>query len=220
MLVVVTSSSDPELALLKSRPGIALIVPAHLSEPGWIYEVGRGERTQIITSKGTVSAKDISGVLTRTQRAWPAELPHIHPEDREYVAAEMTAFLAGLLNELPCPVLNPPAANSWWGPPWTTEHWQRAAAVNDGAVCCNHDGRCSDSEQIVILGKRAICCGDKSSSNMSELALRLAEIAGVDLLEASFCARHQGLKQVSLRPALDEQLLKAIEERCRTAQAS
>jgi hypothetical protein len=128
MFLVVTSSTDPDLSLFKSLPRTAIVVPAHLSQPGWFYEVSKGEHARLVASTGVLFAHDISGVLTRIKRVWPGELPHINEEDREYVASEMTAFLAALLNELPCVVVNRPAANCLLGPPWTAEHWKRTAA--------------------------------------------------------------------------------------------
>src|SRR5215813_9231603 len=103
MLLVVTSASDPDLALLAARPSVTVVVPSHLSQSGWLYRVGVGARAQLITSRGTMRADELSGVLTRTQRVWTSDLQHIHEDDREYVAAEMTAFLAALIQELPCP---------------------------------------------------------------------------------------------------------------------
>ena len=219
MLVVVTSSADPELALIKSHAGVAIVVPAHLSQPGWSYEVGSGARAQLVTSRGIIAAGNLSGVLTRTQRAWPAELPHINEEDREYVASEMTAFLAALLNELPCPVFNRPAANSLWGPPWTAEHWWRAAVAEDIAVCRDDDHLCDDPAEIVVLEGKVIRGGSTLPDGAKASALRLAERAGVLLLGARFCLIHGALREVSLRPGLDEELLRMMELRCAAAQA-
>jgi hypothetical protein len=220
MLVVVTSSADPELALIKSNARMAIVVPAHLSQPGWCYEVGRGAHALLVTSKGIVAAGDVSGVLTRAQRAWPAELPHINEEDREYVASEMTAFLAALLNELPCPVFNRPAATSLWGPPWTAEHWWRAATAEGVTVCRNDDHLCDDPAEIVVLEGKVIRGASTLPNGAKALTLRLAERAGVLLLGARFCLRHGALQQVSLRPGLDEELICSIERRCATAEGA
>jgi hypothetical protein len=214
MLVVVTSSADPELQLIKSSRCVAIVVPAHLSQPGWCYEVGSGAQARLVTSKGTIAADDVSGVLTRMQRAWPAELPHINEEDREYVASEMTAFLAALLNELPCPVFNRPAANSLWGPPWTSEHWWRAATAEGLAVCRNDDNLCDDPAEIVVLEGKVLRGGSTLPDGAKASSLRLAERAGVLLLGAKFCLRHGALQQVSLRPELNEELIRIIERRC------
>jgi hypothetical protein len=219
MLVVVMSAADPELGLLESRPGVGIVVPAHLSQPGWTHELGRGTHARLVTSKGTVAARDVCGVLTRTQRAWPAELPHIDPEDREYVAAEMTAFLAALLSELPCLLINPPAANSLWGPPWTAEHWWRTATAEGGAVCCNDDNGCHETTELVVFEGNVIRGGSRIPDNAGKLALRLAERAGVLLLGAEFCTKHAALRRASLRPALDGELIDIIEQRCAVARA-
>lgn len=218
MLVVVTSSADPDLALFKCRPNVAIVVPAHMSQAGWSYEVGSGAQARLVTSKGTIAAADVSGVLTRTQRAWPAELQHINPEDREYVAAEMTAFLAALLNEMPCPLFNRPVANSLWGPPWTAEHWWRAATAEGFSVCRNDDNLCDDLTEIVLLEGNVVRGSNTLTDGAKTLAMRLAERAGVALLGARFCVSHRALQQVSLRPSLDHELIGIIEQRCVTAQ--
>jgi hypothetical protein len=220
VLVVVTSCADPDLGLLKSRPNVSIVVPAHLSLPGWSYEVGCGAQARLVTSKGTIAACGVSAVLTRTQRVWPAELPHINEEDREYVALEMTAFLAALLNELPCPVFNRPASNSLWGPPWTAEHWWRAAAAEGLAVCRNDDDTCDDVTEIVVLEEKVILGSSTLPEGAKALALRLAERAGALLLGARFCLRHKALQRMSLRPGLDEELIGIIERRCAAAQRS
>ncbi len=212
MLLLVTSSSDPELSLFTSRPTVAVVVPAHLSQSGWSYEVGKGALARLVTSRGNIAAGEVYGVLTRVQRVWPSELPHIEADDREYVAAEMTAFLAALINELPCPVLNPPAANSLWGPPWTAEHWWRAATMEGFPVCCNYDRVCTDLASIVTLGTNTIHNDNTLPSEARDVSRFLAARAGVSLLESKFCRKHQAVQQVSLRPTLNQDLLAAIEE--------
>jgi hypothetical protein len=214
MLVVVTSCADPELDLFKSHPDTAIVVPAHLSLPGWSYEVGSGAHARLVTSKGTIPAGEVSGVLTRTQRAWPAALLHINEEDREYVASEMTAFLAALLHELPCPVFNRPAGNSLWGPPWTMQHWWRVATAEGIAVCTNNDNRCGESSEIIVLEGKVVRGGGRLPDNAKVSALRLAVRAAVPLLGARFCVRHEAVRVVSLRPDLDEEMIHIIREHC------
>jgi hypothetical protein len=211
MFLVVTSSTDPDLSLFKSLPRTAIVVPAHLSQPGWFYEVSKGEHARLVASTGVLFAHDISGVLTRIKRVWPGELPHINEEDREYVASEMTAFLAALLNELPCVVVNRPAANCLLGPPWTAEHWKRTAA-DAGFPICSQDGpHCDDLAEVVVLGRRSVR-GGNWPAQFSVLACHLAERAEVLLLGARFCRLHGGLREVSLRPELDRDLVRAIQQ--------
>jgi hypothetical protein len=57
-----------------------------------------------------------------------AELHHVAERDRDYVAAEMQAFLFAWLSRLSCPVLNRPTPYCLSGPAWRNEHWIHAAA--------------------------------------------------------------------------------------------
>jgi hypothetical protein len=212
MLLLVTSSSDPELALVTSRPTVAVVVPAHLSQVGWSYEVGKGALARLVTSRGNIAAGQVHGVLARIQRVWPSELPHIDPDDREYVASEMTAFLAALISDLSCPQLNLPTANSLWGPPWTMEHWWRAATKEGFPICCNYDRLCADLARIVVLGTNTIHSDNTLPTDARDVSVVLAVRAGVTLLECKFCRKHQALQRVSLRPSLSQDLLAAIDE--------
>lgn len=214
MLLVITSSSDPELDLLKSRRNVAIVVPAHLSQSGWSYEVGKGAHARLITSRGSIRGSDVSGVVTRAQRPWPADLPHIVEADRDYVASEMTAFLAALVNDLPCPLFNRPAANSLLGPPWTIEHWWRVATQEGFRVCCQRDGSCEDLVKVLVLDGDVIHDGKTVPVHAGSLVSRLAVRAGVRFLQADFCVSHGGLRRVSMRPSLDHDLLDMIEHRC------
>jgi hypothetical protein len=218
MLLVVTSSGDSELALFTSRPTIAVVVPAHLSQSGWFYQVGEGALARLMTSRGDIGGSELSGVLTRIHRVLPGDLPHIEADDREYVAAEMTAFLAALISEMACPLLNRPAANSLWGPPWTIETWWRAAAKEGFPVCCNYDKLCTDLASIVVLGRDTIHRDNTLPDYARALSESLAACAGVSLLEARFCKTHQALQQVSLRPKLTGDLVAKIEEHCALGQ--
>ena len=211
MFLVVTSSADPDLSLFKSLPETAIVVPAHLAQEGWIYEVGKGEHAQLVTASGLLAASEISAVLTRIRRVWPSELVHIGQDDREFVASEMTAFLAALLNELPCTVVNRPAATCLLGPPWTAAHWQRIAADADFPVCGRDGSQCDGVAEVVILGGKPIR-GGTGPAQFTALASHLAERAGVLLLSARFCCRHMSLREVSLRPELDAELARAISQ--------
>jgi hypothetical protein len=211
MFLVLTSSADPDLSLFKSLPETAIVVPAHLAQEGWIYEVGYGERAQLVASTGVLAASEISTVLTRIRRVWPSELVHIRQEDREFVASEMTAFLAALLNELPCIVVNRPSATCLLGPPWTAEHWLRIAADRDFTVCGCDGSQCDGLAEVVILGGKPIR-GGTGPAEFTALASQLAEWAGVLLISAKFCLRHMGLREASLRPDLDADLVRAISQ--------
>jgi hypothetical protein len=216
MLLVVTSANDPDLALLTKRSSVAVVVPAHLSQSGWSYKVGAGARARLVTSRGETKATELSGVLTRVQRVRASDLPHIHGDDREYVAAEMTAYLAALIHELPCPLLNRPAANSLWGPPWISEHWWRAAAKEGFPVCCNYDKKCADVASVVVVGTNTIPDTGLPEGAV-DLSIVLAARADVSLLEARFCQHHKALQDVTLHPKLNHNVFVEIERHCNLA---
>jgi hypothetical protein len=215
VLLALAATGDPELPMLIARAGVAVVVPAHLSQPGWLYQVGCAANARLVTSKGILMASQLSGVLTRTARASPAELPHIDSDDREYVASEMTAFLAALLNELPCPLFNPPAPNCLWGPSWPRDRWARMAAAEGLPVCRSLDDCDGHVARVVALAGRLVRGGSTIPPSMERPLCRVAERAGVVLLEGLFCERHLAFQNASLRPDLDEGLLDQIEHECR-----
>jgi hypothetical protein len=75
-----------------------------------------------------VQTRQIEGVVSLLPWIGPQDLPGIHPEDQEYVAAEMSAFLLAWLSELSCPVLDRPSPSSLSGLGWRREQWIRVAS--------------------------------------------------------------------------------------------
>ena len=76
-----------------------------------------------------VKCDEITGVLIQRPCIFEQELLHISAVDRQYVAAEMNAFLISWLSRLTCPILNRPTAMSLSGPNWRPEQWVHAAAI-------------------------------------------------------------------------------------------
>jgi hypothetical protein len=107
--------------------GARLLCPADLSRPGWVYRVGRARQSVAMTAEGALPAAHIRGVVTRLSVITPSQLAHVHEADRDYVAAEIGAFLLAWLHALPCPVMNRPVAPSLAGPVWPWERWARLA---------------------------------------------------------------------------------------------
>ena len=133
MLVVVAGRHDATARAFVERhagAGIALLTGDDLSRPGWRFSLGNGgpgaDGSAVVGGR-QVATTDIAGVLTRLPHVTEAELPAIVPEDRTYVAAEMTAFLLAWLSALRCPVLNPPTATCLAGPYWWPAQWVRVA---------------------------------------------------------------------------------------------
>ncbi len=105
------------------------MTPAGLSVSGWSYRVGHAGESVVPLAGTRVRGSDLRGVVCRLAHVDERDLPHIASEHREYVAAEMHAFLLSWLTELDCPVVNRPSASTLNGPAWRPEQWVAAAAA-------------------------------------------------------------------------------------------
>jgi hypothetical protein len=138
-------------------------------------------------------AHQIDGVLTRLPFVAESELTDIVPDDRSYVAAEMTAFLAAWLTDLPCPVLNRPTPVCLMGPYWRKEKWIATASKLGIPVAPAHrsvpgiidNGLCSGATIVNVIGRRCIGQADET---LFRSALALAEAADADLLRVRFAS--------------------------------
>jgi hypothetical protein len=131
MVVIVASRFDEEaqaLAVRWSADGAALLTCEDLSTSGWVYESNHLRSSMAVVSGKVVSTCEIAGVLVRRPWIFQEELTHIAAADREYVAAEMNAFLLCWLAALRCPVLNRPTPTCLSGPLWSEQQWVHAAA--------------------------------------------------------------------------------------------
>ena len=119
--LAVSSADGQALALVFWFPGIS---PNVGGSTNWL----RRDPHSCVASERRFVSSQIGGVLVRLPRISAEELRHIEAADREYVASEMTAFLAVWLSSLSCPVLNRPAPDCLFGSNWRPEHWVRLAA--------------------------------------------------------------------------------------------
>jgi|SRR5579863_7910605 len=204
MLVVLAGRDDlPAQRLVAGWPDTARVLTCgDLCRPGWCYRPGRPGGTAVVDGE-SVDVAELEGVLTRLPAAMPNELREIDPNDRQYVASEMTACLVAWLSELECPVLNRPAPWSLMGPPWAPERWTLeagrlgipvvearsvvadlpAAAPPAAGSPAADSGR--DLTTVTVVGRRVI--GDTTEIH-GEAALRLAGAAKVQLLRVHFSA--------------------------------
>jgi hypothetical protein len=131
MIVILASRHDAPARALAARwadQDAALLTPRGLSAAGWRHHLGSPEDSAAVVGGRTLPVADIKGVVTRLWSVGEADLPHVVPEDREYVAVEMSAFLTSWLSSLECPVLNRPTATCLAGPNWRAEEWTHRAA--------------------------------------------------------------------------------------------
>lgn len=191
MIVLVGSRRDPVTQRLLERwPGrAALLEPVDLSTSGWRDELGAAAADRRAVVGGRVVAVDsVAGVVTRRPAVLPAELTHIVPSDRTYVAAEMTAFLRAWLASLPCAVVNPPSAVALAGPGWRRERWlYEARALGLPALAAvrstdrEREPRPCPTVRVTVVGDRYF--GD---AELAERARLLADAAGVTALTLDF----------------------------------
>jgi hypothetical protein len=106
---------------------VALVAPDDLSRPGWRLRVGRAGDGRAVVDGEPTPVSALTGVLCRLAAVYPFELVDIVPEEREYIAAEATAFLLAWLDALPCRVVNAPGPLCLSGPGWRREQWLHAA---------------------------------------------------------------------------------------------
>jgi hypothetical protein len=118
VLVVVGSRHDPdacEIVQQWERWGAALLSCEDLSASGWRYSPSDRAASRAVVSGQVIPDTAIRGVLVRRPWVLQQELTSIAPADREFVAAEMSAFLA---DAVPCRVNRPlaPRCGLNWQP--------------------------------------------------------------------------------------------------------
>jgi hypothetical protein len=197
-----------------------------LSAPGWRYSPEDRRATRAVIDGRVVRERDIRGVLVRRPQVLPQELAYIAPADREFVAAEMSAFLLAWLSHLPCRVLNRPHGTSLSGPNWRAQQWTRAAAraglevepvrlqvparVKPGFTNSSREGH--NPVRAVIVGEN---CFGEISPDQAVGAHRLAVAAGVGLLAVWFAPGRRAGRFVaaSTMPGLgDPRVARAVRE--------
>ena len=214
MLVVVGSRHDRTLAPLlrdwAGRGGV-LLSCEDLSTAGWRFEVDDpGASTAVIGGVATPAA-GIAGVLIRRPCVFEAELVHIRPAHRAYVAAEMNAFLFAWLASLTCPVLNRPSPLCLLGSSWSAEQWLRAAEAVGvstrfarrglGAAASEARPGLQEAEvaRVTVVGRQ---CFGAISAELADKTRALAELAGADLLGVTFLAQGDEFLGADLKPDL------------------
>jgi len=224
VILILASGSDELAASLAIRWeafGARLVKPADLSRAGWTYRLPKtGDWTAVVDGK-VVNTGDLSGVLTRLAHIREADLNHIAFVDRAYVAAEMQAFLSAWLNGLDCTVINRPSPGYLCGPNWRSGQWARCAAGLDIPVVpvqLGTDDAVSPEDAdltakpggtpVVIAGGRCFGAVDPC---LALQAQRIAEAAGVELLEVRFTGPHAGdaFLSASLQPDISGDVVSA-----------
>ena len=230
MFVVIASTRDRAAQELVSQwQDAVLLTCKDLSLQGWQYMLNRPFDAKAIVSGNQVAVQDIEGVLTRIPYVYEHELVDIVPQDRLYVATEMTAFLFAWLSHLECPVLNKPTTMCLSGPSWRPERWIATAAQLGIPVKSLHRTSAqamiqkqpdTQATTVTIVGSH---CFGKADRYLIVQAQRLAEAADVDLLSVHFTSPEADACCLGADcwPDLNTQgIVEAIEESLRARQHS
>jgi hypothetical protein len=127
-------------------------------------------------------------------------LEHIVTEDREYVAAEMAAFLLAWLTELKCPVINRPSTTCLCGPGWSAAQWEQAA-VQAGIRAVLRSTGGTDTIAVTVAGHEIL---GQTPVKIKDSLIRLAAIAGVEFMTVHLNSREPVLERVDLWPDVSD----------------
>lgn len=199
MFVIVAGRNDPGAATLArcwAADGAAVLSCEDLSTRGWRHFPDDPAASRAVIGGTITPLADIRGAVVRRSWVFPHELSHVAAEDRDYVAAEMSAFLLAWLTDLPCPVFNTPTASCLCGPGWSPALWARAARrcgiaappSRFGAPDPAEDGAEREFATVNVIDG---LCIDSPDPAMADAARRLAAFAGVRWLAARFAAGGQ-----------------------------
>lgn len=118
ILVISNIANEAAPELIKSFPaGAASLITGSEFERSFKAGITVNDfPSSSLTLRGnTIKTDDISGVLTTVPGFLPVEFYQVTPADREYICAEINAFLLYFLSALPCKKMNPPNRKSLSG---------------------------------------------------------------------------------------------------------
>ncbi len=217
MLLIVGGERDGEAQAAVGLLGHdrALLLHARdLSAPGWDQPVDRPADGWLVASGRRIRSEQLTGVLVRRMAVYPQELDHVHADDREYVATELTALLTWWLHSVPVPVVNRPAAGCLCGPGWRPEQW-RALAARLGHPVAASTIAVRGADPCPIVRTEVVTIGDavvdgEAAPRLAERTLALARAADSAVLCAQF-GEDDALVNAHCMPRLTPHVLRAIE---------
>ena len=223
MIVVVASRHDKAARLTVARwrlQDAVLLTCEDLSTSGWRHYLSDRAASRIVASGRVIPESAVRGVLVRRPWIFEQELVNIAISDREYVAAEMNAFLLSWLSQLSRPVLNRPAGSSLCGPNWRPQQWAQAASRAGFAIETVRSrvpsagprkskpskSQMEHSGEVTVVGNHCFGVADEPCL---AAAKQLAAFAGTELLSVRFSTGKHGPQFLSANamPALTDALL-------------
>jgi hypothetical protein len=225
MIVVVANRWDTGARAFASRwasHDVRVLTCRDLSMEGWRQTLNAGDARTAVVEGMPVAQEQITGVLTRLACVLEEELSEIVARDREYVAAEMTAFLWFWLSSLNCPVVNRPTSAGLSGP-YRQEYWTSLAAQAELSVqpvrrravlaASGLEETCPAAATVAVVGQRVL---GETDPILQRHALKLAELAGLELLAVRFSGPERDARFLTADPfpdLADDRVATALLER-------
>ena len=198
---------------------VALLTIADLLSGGWAVRTGSLKDSRIVVGGRARHASEVAGLINLMPCVYDFELLSVPRRDRDYVGAELTAFLVWWLNAMPCPVINRPTPGSLNGPAWQQEQWVRACRraqipVSRSAIDTSAAMRRSADDAHELSVTRVVrgeVCGEQYTGECRTLAA----IAETEFLEVSFREDEGGwiFHRVDVRPPIHRLEVRTMLER-------
>ena len=194
MIVVVASAHDARARNIVAHWGprcATMLTAEDLARPGWSLTSFGAAHNGAVARGQLVPHEQTSGILTLRPCIYAEELVRIDRRDRNYVAAELNAFLLAWLMAQSCPIMNRPTSSCLTGPSWRPAQWTHAAAelgIPVRRVSCPppHPDELAASEPSVDVITVGTECFGSDDPVLNACAIALARAAGTDLLCTRF----------------------------------
>jgi hypothetical protein len=182
---------------------VELVVAEALSyAPLWVHRLaGDTVVSEVRLADGrTIASGEVKGVLNRLVAPPVGHLAGAAAGDRDYAAQELFALILSWLEAFECPVLNRATPQGLAGPWLERSEWcvlaERAGlpvapytAASSGPNGSN--GFCPEEPPAIVLSVAGTVIGE-APDEVAEGTRRLAELAGVELLELEFLVEPGG----------------------------
>jgi hypothetical protein len=126
VILVLASRFDAGAASLVRRwheHDARLLTCDALGRRGWVFNPADPSAGSLVVGADVVSVREVEAAVSFLPYVNATELPHIAPDDQDYVASEAMAFLVSWLSEVPCRKLNQPHALNLSGPHLAPAQW-------------------------------------------------------------------------------------------------
>ncbi len=209
-LLLLARAGDPAIESLRQLlpQQLVHVRPAELSSSGWSCVVGHPELAAAAAGGRVLHATQIAAVVCRIHSITPADVAHLHSEDREFAAGEMHAFLRAWLSQFGERSCNLPDSTSLAGPAWLPMRWRwLAGRLGIPSVAPAATAEQGETTTVLVAGNEALGTRD---ATLLRHALRMARAVHSTLLSVRFV--QQRFDSADPCPLLDAQGAAALSQ--------